>query len=63
MMQEEDTFCGFICSDVTERVQIIVQDIKDFSEYNPETALEVLGKLDKMLNDAKIEITFRTKSQ
>ena len=43
-----DEYCGFLCSDVKERQKAIIQDIKDFAEYNDREALRVLMDLYNM---------------
>lgn len=37
-MKEGDSFCGFLCSDIIERQEKIMQDLNDFASYNPEYA-------------------------
>lgn len=56
-MKENDSYCGFLCSDITERQQKIVDDIKDFSEYNPEFALEMMGRIMEIWIDGHKELT------
>ena len=44
-MKENDDYCGFLCSDIIERQKKIIEDIKDFAEYNPDFALVMLSRI------------------
>lgn len=55
-MKENDDYCGFLCSDIIERQQAILDDIKKFSEVNPEFALVMLGRITEMSYDARLAL-------
>lgn len=55
-MKENDTYCGFLCSDIIERQQAIIDDIKDFASYNPEFALVMFGRITEMSYNATLEL-------
>jgi DNA-directed RNA polymerase subunit F len=44
-MKEDDNYCGFLCQDVIDRQTEILDEIKDFSNYNPEFAQEMIDKI------------------
>lgn len=48
-MKEDDDYCGFACGDIIARQQQILDDINDFSQYNPEYALVMIGKIMEMV--------------
>lgn len=56
MEQEGDTYCGFLCDDIIERQQEIINDIKDFAEYNQSFAMVMIGRLTEMLINGGGEI-------
>lgn len=47
-MKEGDPYCGFMCGDILERQQKIMEDIEDFAEYNPEFAQVMRQKVLKI---------------
>jgi hypothetical protein len=52
-MKEGDNYCGFLCSDIIERQQKIIDDIEDFAAYNKEFAQTMRFRILKMCsNDA-----------
>ena len=50
-MKEDDPYCGFLCGDIIERQQKIMQDINDFAEYNPEFAQVMRIRVLKICSD------------
>jgi hypothetical protein len=48
-MIEGEEYCGFVCSDILERQQEILDEIEEFSKVNPEFALVMKGKIQKMI--------------
>ena len=54
--EQKDEYCGFLCSDVKERQQKIIQDIKDFAEYNGQVAWDVLSDIESMCSGALVDI-------
>lgn len=55
-MTDEDGYCGFLCSDIIERQQAIINDIKDFSQYNREFAMVMIGKIIEMSYNAGLDL-------
>lgn len=55
-MKENDDYCGFLCSDIIERQQKIIDDIKDFSEYNKDFALVMIGRITELCYNARLEL-------
>ena len=47
-MKEDDNYCGFLCSDIIERQQTIINDIKDFAQYNEDFAQVMMLRIVKM---------------
>lgn len=47
-MKEGDPYCGFLCSDIIERQQKIIDDIKDFAQYNEPFAQVMMIRIMKM---------------
>jgi hypothetical protein len=50
--EQKDQYCGFLCSDITERQEKILGDIIDFAKYNPEFAKVMIFKILKMSVDS-----------
>jgi hypothetical protein len=44
-MTSQDNYCGFSCSDILQKIQEVCDEIKEFSNYNPEYSLVMLGKV------------------
>lgn len=59
-MKENDDYCGFLCAEIIERQQEIIDDIKKFSEVNPEFALVMLGRITEMSYDARLSLPHKT---
>ena len=55
-LKSNDNYCGFSCGDKLEDIQNIMDEIKDFANYNPETAIVVLDKIIKIVNDTRTEL-------
>ena len=51
--QQKQEYCGYVCSDATEKQQQIIDELMLFSKYNPEYALVMFHKLTDMLTDSK----------
>jgi hypothetical protein len=45
MKEDRDSYCGFSCGNVLDQVRDICNEVKAFSEYNPEYSLVMLGKI------------------
>lgn len=56
-MKEGDPFCGFLCIDVIERQNRIMQDLNDFASYNPEYAQVMRQKILKICLDETLRHT------
>lgn len=48
-MKEGDPYCGFLCQDIIDRQQAIINDLKDFAEYNPGFAQVMIFRITQML--------------
>ena len=55
-MQEGDTYCGFLCDDIIERQQAIINDLKDFSKYNHEFSIEMARRVIEMCIQCRMDI-------
>ena len=53
-MKEGDDYCGFLCSEIIDRQEAIINDIYEFAKVNPEFALVMLGKIVEKTHDAKM---------
>jgi len=42
-------YCGFLCGDITEKQQEIVDEIAELRKVNPEFAAEFTGRMVNML--------------
>lgn len=51
--KQTDSYCGFLCSDIIERQQKIIDDLKDFAEYNPGFAQVMLYRITLMCLDQR----------
>jgi hypothetical protein len=52
LMQElvnKEQYCGFLCEEITEKQQEIVDEIAELRKVNPEFASEFAGRMIKML--------------
>ena len=56
-MKKDDNYCGFVCGDIIERQQQILDEIKDFSKVNPEFSLVMIGKIMEMVFYGKDKIS------
>ena len=56
-LKSKDQYCGFICSIAREKVQEVLDEVVDFSKYNPETAVEVLERIEEMVNETKPKVS------
>jgi hypothetical protein len=48
---QDDDYCGFVCSDIIEKEQEIVDEVNELSKVNPEFAKVMIERLTKMLSD------------
>ena len=56
-MKENSDYCGYLCAAAIEQQQAIIDELIDFSKYNPEFAPTMWDKLTKMLYDARVELS------
>jgi hypothetical protein len=49
-------YCGFVCGFALEDIQKVLDEIKDFSKYNPEFADEMLQKIMHKVVDTRAEL-------
>jgi hypothetical protein len=49
-------YCGFVCGFALEDIQKVLDEIKDFSNYNPEFARTMLDKIIQKVNDTRTEL-------
>ena len=52
-MKSKDQYCGFVCGFALEDIQKVLDEIKQFSEYNPEFARTMLDKIIAAVNDTR----------
>ena len=52
----EGEYCGFVCGFALEDIQKVLDEIKDFSQYNPEFARTMLDKIIQKVNDTRTEL-------
>lgn len=55
-MKEGDGYCGFVCQDVLDSQQAIIDEIKDFSHYNPEFAIEMSRRIISMCMECRTDL-------
>lgn len=53
MPDNDDEYCGFVCSDAVDKLQSILDEIKILNKYNPEFAPVMLDRLAKMISDTR----------
>ena len=53
-MKENNDYCGFLCSEIIDRQEAIINDIYEFAKVNPEFALVMLDKIVQEAHDAKM---------
>lgn len=46
---KHDNYCGFVCGEITEKQQEIVDEIAGLRKVNPEFAAEFTGKMVELL--------------
>lgn len=51
----EEEYCGFLCSDVKEKQQEIIDELVEFNKYNPEFSKVMLKTLVDMLTNTKLK--------
>lgn len=55
-LKSDDNYCGFVCGFALEDIQKVLDEIKDFSNYNPEFARTMLDKIIQKVNDTRTEL-------
>ena len=53
-MEDKRDQCGFLCSEIIDRQEAIINDIYEFAKVNPEFALVMLEKIVVKSHDAKM---------
>jgi hypothetical protein len=52
----EGEYCGFVCGFALEDIQKVLDEIKDFSQYNPEFAREMLDKIIQKISETREQL-------
>ena len=55
-LKSDDRYCGFVCGFALEDIQKVLDEIKQFSEYNPEFARTMLDKIIAAVNDTRPQL-------
>jgi hypothetical protein len=55
-LKSNSEYCGFVCGFALEDIQKVLDEIKQFSEYNPGFAREMLDKIIQRVNDTRTEL-------
>jgi hypothetical protein len=55
-LKSNSEYCGFVCGFALEDIQKVLDVIKQFSEYNPGFAREMLDKIIQRVNDTRTEL-------
>jgi hypothetical protein len=55
-LKSNPEYCGFVCGFALEDIQKVLDEIKDFSKYNPEFADEMLQKIIHRVVDTRAEL-------
>lgn len=55
-LRSKEEYCGFVCGFALEDIQKVLDEIKDFSNYNPEFAREMCDKIIQKVNDTRSEL-------
>ena len=55
-MKEDDSYCGYSCTEKKAKLQEIIDETVDFSKFNPEWGLIMLGKFMEMIYDARLKL-------
>lgn len=55
----DEHYCGFVCGDVMDEQEHILDEIRKFGNYNPEFALVMLGKLSSRIDACTKELQQR----
>jgi hypothetical protein len=53
---DKDHYCGFSCGDQIKKAEEICNEIKAFSQYNPEYSLVMLGKVMEVIYKTRTEL-------
>ena len=55
-LKSDQEYCGFVCGFALEDIQKVLDEIKDFSQYNPEFAREMLGKIIQKVSETRAQL-------
>lgn len=55
-LKSDDNYCGFVCGFALEDIQKVLDEIKDFSQYNPGFARTMLDKIIQAVNDTRPQL-------
>jgi proteasome lid subunit RPN8/RPN11 len=55
-LRNKTEYCGFVCGFALEDIQKVLDEIKEFSEYNPEFAREMLGKIIQKVTETRAQL-------
>lgn len=53
MTLTDEEYCGFLCEDITEKQQEIINELAGLKKYNPEFCTVMVEKLTKMFDSVK----------
>ena len=53
---KSDGYCGFVCGFALEDIQKVLDEIKQFSEYNPEFARTMLDKIIQAVENTRPQL-------
>ncbi len=56
MSRSKTDYCGFSCGMAKDKVQEVLDEIVEFSHYNPEYSLVMLGKIMEMVYETRKEL-------
>lgn len=55
-INDNDTYCGFVCSDIIDKQNKILEEINDFSKVNREFAIVMLNRLSDLIYNSKVQL-------
>jgi hypothetical protein len=55
-LRNKTEYCGFVCGYALDDIQKVLDEIKDFSNYNPEFAREMLGKIIQKVTETRAQL-------
>ena len=59
----ESEYCGFLCADVTERQQEIIDELAGLKQVNPEFCAVMTNRLLKMFDSLKVSTSKTTRKK